>query len=59
MADYVEHKGRIVPAVVFAPNEDRIPDCKVCGDVGLVRETLDDDRLDVMVKCWSCGKDKK
>lgn len=57
---FVVHNGKIVPASLFEPLfDDRKPDCFVCNDTGIVRETIDEERLDVMFPCWRCRQRKE
>lgn len=53
---FVEWDGRLVPASLFDATDDltRKPDCGICCDRGVVQETIDEERYDVMVPCWNC-----
>lgn len=55
----VEWRGKLWPAALFEsdPTGPYVkPKCGICGDSGLVREQIDEERHDVMMACWNCRK---
>jgi hypothetical protein len=49
--------GKLVPRALVTPDGGEAPGvCVQCGGLGLVPETLHDDRLDEMCPCWACRK---
>lgn len=55
----VEYKGKLWPAALFEPHAVMGPGkplCGICGDTGLLRETIDEERFDVMVACFNCRR---
>jgi hypothetical protein len=51
----VEWKGKLWPAVLFDGTIDAPPgSCGRCGGLGMIRETIDEERHDVMVPCFMC-----
>jgi hypothetical protein len=53
---WVQDGDRIVPRLLFEPTDLKYrPDsCKVCDDLGVTVETIDEERYDVTVPCWKC-----
>jgi hypothetical protein len=48
-------KGKLWPRSLFDPPIDSPPAaCPICGGIGLVAESIDEERYDVMVECWRC-----
>jgi hypothetical protein len=60
MSRFVEWDGKLVPRSLFDATEDDLsyrPDsCKMCRDSGVLQETIDEERYDVMVPCWACRR---
>jgi hypothetical protein len=53
---WVEDGGQLVPRFFFDPPDlqYRRDVCKVCDGTGVTLETLDEERYDVAMPCWSC-----
>jgi hypothetical protein len=55
MSRYVQVGKHIFPASMFEPDLKPPPGaCKQCGGRGSLVETIDSERFDVLVPCWSC-----
>lgn len=57
MSRYVRWGDRLLPRALAEPVEPKYePACTVCGDMGIVLETIDEDRHDVVLPCWACKR---
>jgi hypothetical protein len=51
----VNYGGKLMPACLFDGSIDSPPgSCGRCGGSGVVRETIDEERHDEMVPCYTC-----
>ena len=57
MPDLVNWHGKLVPRwlVTLSPVEFVPVTCRVCGGLGEIPETIDEENFDVMVPCYACG----
>jgi hypothetical protein len=55
---WVQWGDRIMPRFTVEPTDlkYRRDACKVCDDLGVTLETIDEERYDVAMPCWSCRK---
>jgi hypothetical protein len=54
---YVQWGNRIVPASLLEPTARELSQpgvCRLCGGLGSIAETIDEERYDVMVPCHMC-----
>jgi hypothetical protein len=55
MSRFVEYCGKLWPREFFDPRLDLLPGaCPQCGGLGVVAESIDEERFDVAVPCWMC-----